>query len=240
MVAQEASIDISYWVNVEGYTTAGITDAMYEASTQNPYVFAGGWGFTSIGGGAGLEPVYIYSAEVAEGRRVATQAAVEAALAKLGITDATTPQDAAKLIHDYIAHTATYDFVAYDEIQAGATSDSPRVQQSQEAYGILVAGTAVCNGYAHAFQALAQAAGLQSVVVTGTATGLTTGSHAWNRVLLDGDWLTIDVNWDDNDFEGSTDHEFFLIDNNDPVLGTRTADLYWMVDENLGEYGASA
>jgi transglutaminase-like putative cysteine protease len=109
--------------------------------------------------------------------------------------------------------------------------------QSQEAYGILVAGTAVCTGYAHAFQLLAQASGLEPVVVTGTASsGFTTGGHAWNQVLVDGQWLVVDATWDDAD-DAVLGRDYLLIDRLDSRLASRTADTGWVLDANAGMYG---
>ena len=238
MVAQEQSIDVSYWMTVQGVSESELSDALLEVSAQNPYIYANAWTVVTQGPKVWVEPEYTYSDSDAEGRRAATQAVVTSSLASLGITAATPARDAVKAIHDFIARQATYDHTAYEEITADAAATSPRIDQSQEAYGILVAGTAVCNGYAKAFQAMAQAAGLQSVIVTGTATGLTTGSHAWNRVLVDGEWLTVDVTWDDGDSQGPTRYDYFLVDNNAAVLGTRFADADWVVDSNLGNYGA--
>jgi len=238
MVAQEESIDVSYWLTVGGVSEQGLTDALLEAGAQNPYIYADSWTVVTQGPKVWVEPDYTYSGREAEGRRVATQAAVTSALASLHITAATPAREAIKAIHDYLASHATYDHTAYQEILADSHADSLRVDQSQEAYGILVAGTAVCNGYAKAFQAMAQAAGLQTVIVTGTATGLTTGGHAWNRVLVDGQWLTVDVTWDDADGASPTRYDYFLVDNNAAVLGSRTADLDWVVDQNLGNYGS--
>jgi len=238
MIAQEESIDITYWTQVAGLTLPAVTDAMHEVLTQNPYVFANAWAYSIGTGASSVSPDYTYAADVAEGRRVATQAAVAAGLDSLGVTADTPADEAARAIHDYIADAATYDFVAYEEIQGDPEASSARINQSQEAYGILVAGTAVCNGYAQAFQAMADAVGLETVIVTGEASsGVTTGGHAWNRVLVDGEWKTVDVTWDDRDDVGDTSHDFFLIDNNAEVLETRTADLDWAVDESLGLFG---
>lgn len=85
------------------------------------------------------------------------------------------------------------------------------VARSQEAYGILVDGTAVCTGYARAFQLLASAMGLTSVMVTGEADGGVTTDALPRR-------------------------DYLLMNPRDPRMETRAANLYWVVDANAGMY----
>ena len=69
----------------------------------------------------------------------------------------------------------------------------------QTAYGALVQGTAVCAGYAHAYELLMKRVGIPTWYVTGTSISPsgTVVPHAWNLVQLDGDWYYTDVTWDD-------------------------------------------
>jgi hypothetical protein len=235
MVAQQSSIDISYWTRVEQLSAGDVNDAALEALTQNPYVFVNAWQYSEMGT---IEPEYTYDASEAESRRFLTETAVAQAMADDDIAGAESDAERVTAIHDYIARTAAYDYASYEAINGGATPQtSPLVAQSQEAYGILVAHTAVCTGYAQAFLLLAEAAGLDAAVVTGTATGLTTGGHAWNMVLLDREWLVVDVTWDDNDETGVVGSNFLLIPTSDPVLASRSMDTGWIVDSMLGDYG---
>ena len=203
MIAQEPTIDVTYWANQDGIGSEGVFDAINEASVQNPYLFVDAWTYATTLRGVVVTPEYAHDATEAAHRRVATAAAVSAGLKDAGVTPEQSVQDKVREIHDYVASVATYDNDAATAITAGAT-DSPQVEQSQEAYGILVGGSAVCNGYAQAFQAMAQAAGIDTVIVTGDAwSGATSGPHAWNRVLVDGQWVTVDVTWDDADAWGT-------------------------------------
>lgn len=63
-----------------------------------------------------------------------------------------------------------------------------------DAYGALVNGKAVCDGYTKAFQYLLQKVGIQSFMATGTGNG---GKHAWNIVRIDGKYYNVDLTWDD-------------------------------------------
>ena len=83
-------------------------------------------------------------------------------------------------------HDALVNFCSYDTTLNGKYSHS--------AYGALVVGSAVCEGYAYAFQYLLNLAGIQAITVTGTGNG---GPHAWNMMKIDGDWYHTDITWDD-------------------------------------------
>ena len=67
------------------------------------------------------------------------------------------------------------------------------------AYGAIVKSSAVCDGYARAYQYLLYKVGILSHVATGVADG---GGHAWNLVKLDGKWYYTDLTWDDPDASG--------------------------------------
>lgn len=237
LVAQEERINVSFWSGADGVTMDDLSDAMLEASTQNPYVFVDAWTVVETAGGmTSVEPEYTYDDAEAERRRSTTAAAVLAGVKASGALSTNDPEASAKAIHDYIVKAAEYDFEASDAIAADPRDPSARVRQSQEAYGILVEGTAVCNGYAQAFQLMADAAGLESVIVTGDVSeGFTTGGHAWNLLNVDGSWRVVDVTWDDGD-SFRTDHDYFLIAQDDSLLSTRTADNDWVVDAQLSAY----
>ncbi len=88
------------------------------------------------------------------------------------------------IIHDYLCKTASYD----DEY------DSSFGNTAYTAYGALVNGSAVCEGYARAFKLLCRSAGLECILVTGDSKGV---GHMWNMVKLEGNWYHVDVTWDD-------------------------------------------
>ena len=239
MIAQDDSINVSFWANADGIGRDGVFDAISEAAIQNPYVFVNGWTYQATVGGIVLRPDYVYDDAQAEQRRAAVLKAVSVGLKEAGVKPSQTIKQKVRAIHDYVASVATYDSDAADAIAAGAT-DGELVQQSQEAYGILVAGTAVCNGYAQAFQAMAQAADVPTVIVTGEASsGVTTGAHAWNKVLVNGEWRVVDVTWDDAD-AWATQEIYLLVKPGDKSLDTRTEDLEWVVDSDADQYGDAA
>lgn len=71
---------------------------------------------------------------------------------------------------------------------------------AHNAYGALIDGTAVCEGYSEAFQYLLQRAGIQSFIITGSSLNPGTQSyenHAWNMVRIDNEYYHTDSTWDD-------------------------------------------
>lgn len=80
---------------------------------------------------------------------------------------------------------------------------------NQSAYSALVNGESVCAGYARAFQYVMQQLGVPSYYCTGYA-GM---DHAWNILLLDGDYYNVDATWNDTepntlDYFNKTDTDF--------------------------------
>lgn len=75
---------------------------------------------------------------------------------------------------------------------------------------LFLEGTAVCNGYASAFYALASRAGIDGGFVASEEM-----NHIWNAFYLDGAWYHADVTWDDptHDRYGNVKHTYFLKSN---------------------------
>ncbi len=92
-------------------------------------------------------------------------------------------------IHDKLLELITYD-------HACANGNSA-YHISHTAYGALLNGTCVCDGYSLAFSYLLEGVGINSMIITGRAGEQATGNHAWNIVKLDGSWYEVDCTWDD-------------------------------------------
>ncbi|MCR4645540.1 MAG: hypothetical protein K5695_09065 [Oscillospiraceae bacterium] len=127
------------------------------------------------------------------------------------------PTDYEKIlfVHDYIIDHAQYDF-------EGMASDEYGLWQT--AYGALVQGDAVCEGYADGFQLVMQQLGIPCGVCSGQTED---SSHAWNWVSLGGTYYWIDVTWDDPSSEDSDEqclsHKYFLF-NDELLRRSRTID----------------
>lgn len=85
-------------------------------------------------------------------------------------------------IHDYIVANCSYGYIDYSK------------EYAYRAYGVLIQNKAVCNGYAEAMALLLDCVGIENKIMTGWAGG---ELHAWNRVLLDGNWYQVDATWND-------------------------------------------
>ena len=105
----------------------------------------------------------------------------------------------ALLLHDRLAVWCEYDYANY---LAGSI---PR--ESYNAYGALAKQTAVCMGYALAYDYLLLQAGIDSYYCRSSAL-----NHAWNIVYINGKKYHVDVTWDDPvcDRSGRVSHKNFL------------------------------
>ena len=101
-----------------------------------------------------------------------------------GMTD----YDKIVAIHDYICINTDYEDAEKD------------IDIKRTAYGALVKGEAVCQGYSLAFYRLLLEAGIDNRILFGTGIeddGIE-GPHTWNAVELGGEYYYTDVTWDDN------------------------------------------
>lgn len=96
-------------------------------------------------------------------------------------------------IHDAVAARCRYD-----EEAAAAADPAAQFPNAFSAYGALVEGRAVCEGYSRAMQLLLHKAGIECTLVSGA--GKKTGvAHMWNLVTIDGRNYHVDATWDDSD-----------------------------------------
>jgi hypothetical protein len=100
-----------------------------------------------------------------------------------------------KDIHDYLCRNVVYDLNA---------------KYAHEPYGALIAGKAVCEGYAEAFKLLCDKYNIPCALIVGDGiSGSSSEPHMWNYVQMEnGNWYAVDVTWDD---QSSIYYDFFLI-----------------------------
>ena len=102
-------------------------------------------------------------------------------------------------LHDYLALHVAYN-------HASLAYGDPAFS----AYGALVDGSAVCQGYSLAYKLLLDQCGITCVTVSSNDL-----NHMWNAVQLDGDpnWYYVDVTWDDPVYDkyGRCTHDNFLL-----------------------------
>jgi len=115
-----------------------------------------------------------------------------------GMTD----HQKALILHNWLIDNCDYDFDADGSSQLPFT-----------AYAAMELGSAVCSGYTNAYTLLLREAGVPVVRINGDAPNFdgqgNDGAHTWNMVLVDGQWLFVDVTWDDSEEGPALD--YFLL-----------------------------
>lgn len=188
MFRHETSIDIT------GYDES-IDTILYsatEAIAQNPMII-GHPGTYIPAGNQTLEIEYTYSAEEAQKMRDQIWEVVRQMVRDSNypaMTDYEKTEFAFKTIVDWV----TYDYESFLSITAADQTNAKYNPHSQDAYGPFVEGLAVCVGYSQAYAILARAIGLEAVVIDGN---VSEEPHAWNRVNLNGDWVSTDTTYGD-------------------------------------------
>lgn len=189
LVAVQTKITVNSTVSptdmqkVVQYVISDHPEAFYLNGTSMAYTGAGG----SNSRRYTISFSYLYSADTIASMREKLREAVLPMLAK-----ANTKTDPVK--KELALHNALVEKCAYSTEAADNPSSYP---QAFTAYGALVDGSAVCEGYAKALKLLLDSAGLHSLYVTGMAnSGGESGPHAWNMVYV-GKWYQVDATFDD-------------------------------------------
>lgn len=122
-----------------------------------------------------------------------------------GLTPAMNEAQKARYLHDRLL-----EHVGYSMNPAYRVAD---------AYGALVSGKALCEGYARGYLYLLQRAGLKAFYTVGymltSSVDNSWGLHAWVGVQVDGLWYYIDITSDDGVSNIGYHHNYFLIGQSD-------------------------
>ena len=102
---------------------------------------------------------------------------ISKAISEIGINNSWKEEDAVIAINNYITNITDYDY-SYSRFTMKDCFE----------------GSVVCAGYASTFQAICSTIGIKCDIITGSANG---GSHAWNRVYIDGTYKYVDCTWND-------------------------------------------
>lgn len=111
-------------------------------------------------------------------------------------------RDNIKAVHDYIINNSKYDSARSDYNMLTYKSDI--------AYGPLLQGYGICGGYSDAMALFLERLGVTNYKVS-------SATHVWNAVYLDGKWYHLDLTWDDpvtSDHSDILQHEYFLLTTN--------------------------
>lgn len=113
------------------------------------------------------------------------------------ITDGMTDREKIDAVHDYMCENYEYA--------------NPIDEKTDHSYhAMLDDGTGVCQAYASLFHIFMLKLGIEDELITGESSNTPWGSqrepHMWNKLVLDGKILYVDVTWDD----GSKSDKYFL------------------------------
>lgn len=111
-----------------------------------------------------------------------------------------------KSVNDYLCNNIYYPDL----------NSSDYVMSAHDAYGALVEGRAVCQGYSDAFKLICDYYKIPCVCISGTSGG---AGHMWNAMQMDdGLWYLTDTTW--NDQSPTIFYDFFLV-------GTQSTNTYF-------------
>ncbi len=179
-------------------------DAFYQALfaylSDHPEVFWVGTGnsysYTEYDDSVCYELNYTDSGDALQSKKELLEEAVERITSQA--PDNASDYDAELYLNDCLTRICTYDTEGGDR---------------HSAYGALVTGSAVCDGYSRAFQLLCLELGIDCTVVEGTSdfNQNSDEGHMWNCVCLGGNWYHTDVTWNDaENADCEVEHYFYL------------------------------
>lgn len=115
------------------------------------------------------------------------------------INNSMSTKEKIKTIHDYIINNTDYDTLKSNNI-------NDTTYRSNTAYGVLIDGFGICSGYSDAMAVFLDKLNIINYKISND-------EHIWNLVYLDGEWLHLDLTWDDPISDKNvTRDNYFLID----------------------------
>lgn len=112
-----------------------------------------------------------------------------------------------KAIYEGVMARTDYNNAIFNKYKDGSDREAmyrdPEFILSQTWLGVVKGADVVCGGYSQAVSSLLDLAGIPNFVVTSYSGNM---GHAWNKVLLDGNWYNLDATWGD----GGNASRYFL------------------------------
>lgn len=187
-------------VNIKGVhmSESEIRRAINAFVFDNPQIF---WldnlfGYAYVGDDTMAEFYSVISADECEKKYVVLQSAINRIMASL--EEGMSESDREKFMHDFIINNCIYNSTV------SSMSDG---WEYFSAYGSIVKGEAVCEGYAKSMQLLLNLSGIECTTIRGDSEGV---GHMWNVVNIDNEWYHLDSTWDDT--TNGAIYDFFNVD----------------------------
>ncbi len=228
MIAAQDSISLKAFPEAQNFTT--LSDVVLKVMYQNPLIL-GVEGFEYNYGTLTLSIHYKESAADIQRKQneiIAKGKEVVASIIKQGMSD----DEKRKAIYDYLNDNAKYDDAALENAEQNNFKNvDAQFNDSFTTYGILVKGVGVCASYASVYKLLSDLSGLESIVVTGTSSGV---PHAWNKVKIGNEWLHVDAT---NNLTNSGIPYFLYNANDETAVSQKTvADKDYWLDSELNQF----
>lgn len=229
MLSTSEVIDLSAFP--EAADVQKIKDAFFEAQYQNPLVLGVQGGSIDTDNRI-LYVNYDFDRDTTAAKQQEIQDKVNAIAGEI-ITSDMTDLEKEIAINTYLCENARYDDAALENAEKyNFITVDEDFYDSFTAYGVLVDGVGVCASYSAAFKLLADAAGLDSIVVTGYLDGSV--PHAWNKVKVEDSWYIVDATNNDNELI-----ENALLNLSDAAAyGTLVQNESFVLDDSLNDYAA--
>lgn len=122
---------------------------------------------------------------------------INEALQKVYPRENMTTQEKLNSVYDYVIRQVDYDYGFLDIIEGKDGKAYNPLGQKVDVLGSLQGRFTICEGYANIMTFLLQQGGVNMEKVTGSIKG-SGERHAWNRLLIEGEYYHFDVTWDDN------------------------------------------
>jgi len=116
-------------------------------------------------------------------------------------------------LYHYIQKNIHYDEKEFKSISNGKSKNP----FSHNAYGALINGLAVCDGFSSAFSLLAQKLGFECMLAVGHSaySSRSFTNHAWNIIKIQDSFYHIDSTWDTRKFDEFREYSYVYLLNND-------------------------
>lgn len=168
---------------------------LFRYANPQYYFMTGGYGYVSdkVTGMPNYWAFGIYPAFVSGSARTAATAQFKASVERgmnSVLAAGTNPEKRAQAAHDWIINKVSYDTHYYELSEKEFGTYEMTEGYTQSAYSTFCKDSTVCAGYTQAFSLLCNGADIETL-------GITSASHAWNKVQLYGNWYEVDCTWDD-------------------------------------------